>query len=104
MTQNRVLTRDDIQGIVLAAMAAVNEAREPDRRLVVGPEAPLFGSGSPLDSLGLVGLLVDVEDALRDRGLEVELSDARAMSQTRSPFRDVPALVAYIDSLQAPPA
>ena len=37
----------------------------------------------------------------REQGLEVELSDARAMSQTRSPFRDVPALVAYIYGLQA---
>jgi acyl carrier protein len=101
MEQSHLLTHDDIQGIVLAAMAATNEAREPDRQLAVLADAPLFGSGSPLDSLGLVGLLVDVEDALRDRGLEVELSDARAMSQTRSPFRDVPALVAYIDGLQA---
>jgi hypothetical protein len=29
----------------------------------------------------------------------VALSDARAMSQTRSPFRDVPSLVAYISDL-----
>ena len=104
MEQKRLLTPDDIQAIVLTAIAAVNEAREPDRQLAVAPDAAVFGSGSPLDSLGLVGLLVDVEDALRDRGLEVELSDARAMSQTRSPFRDVPALVAYIDGLQARPA
>lgn len=104
MEQNRLLTPDDIQSIVFTAITSVNEAREPGRQLAVASDAPLFGSGSPLDSLGLVGLLVDVEDALRERGLEVELSDARAMSQTRSPFRDVPALVAYIYELQARPA
>ena len=104
MEQVPLLTHDDIQDIVLAAMGAVNEAREPERQLHIAPDAPLFGPGSPLDSLGLVGMLVDIEDALRDRGVEVELSDARAMSQTRSPFRDVPTLVGYIDGLLARPA
>lgn len=98
------MTRDDVQQIVLASMAAANQARAPHLQLAIGPEAPVFGSGSPLDSLGLVGLLVDIEDAFRERGVEVELSDARAMSQTQSPFRDVPALVGYIESLLARPA
>lgn len=94
----------DIQNLVLSALAGANLARDPGGQLPVAPDAPLFGPGSPLDSLGLVGLLVDIEDALRDRGVEVELSDARAMSQTRSPFRDVPALVGYIDGLISRPA
>lgn len=98
------LTTSDVQQIVLAALAATNQGRDPQSQLTVDAGATLFGRGSPLDSLGLVGLLVDIEDALRERGAEVELSDARAMSQTRSPFRDVPALVAYIDELLARPA
>ena len=101
MNHPTTLTHDAIQDIVLAAMGAVNAAREPGRQVPVSPDALIFGSGSPLDSLGLVGLLVDVEDALRDHGADIELSDARAMSQTRSPFRDVPSLVAYIDGLLA---
>ena len=103
MEPKTALSTADLQEIVLAALATANLARDPDQQLPVAPDAPLFGSGSPLDSLGLVGLLVDIEDALRDRGAEVELSDARAMSQTRSPFRDVPALVGYIGGLLAPP-
>lgn len=104
MATNASLTPADVQEIVLAALAAANQARDPQLQLEVHPEAALFGPGSPLDSLGLVGLLVDIEDALRDRGVEVELSDARAMSQTRSPFRDVPALVSYIGGLLPPSA
>jgi acyl carrier protein len=99
MNRNMPLSPTDIQDLVLAALAGANLARDPAGQLPVAPDAPLFGAGSPLDSLSLVGLLVDIEDALRDRGVEVELSDARAMSQTRSPFRDVPALVGYIDGL-----
>lgn len=93
------MTRSDIEAIVLAAMTAANQGRDAGAQLQVAPDARIFGQGSPLDSLGLVGLLVDIEDGLRDQGVDVELSDARAMSQTRSPFRDVPALVAYIDGL-----
>ncbi len=104
MKPEPALTTADIQDIVLAALDAANLARDQARQLVVAPDAPLFGPGSALDSLGLVGLLVDIEDGLRDRGVEVELSDARAMSQTRSPFRDVPALVGYIDGLLVRPA
>jgi hypothetical protein len=95
------MTRSDIEGVVLSAVEGVNLGRDPGLHLRVAPDAVLFGPGSPLDSLGLVGLLVDIEDALRDRGIDVELSDARAMSQTRSPFRDVPSLVGYIDGLVA---
>jgi acyl carrier protein len=86
----------DITDLVLAAMQQVNLARKPEARLSISADAPLFGDGSPLDSLGLVSLLIDVEEALQDRGFQVTLSDARAMSQTKSPFRNVTALVEYI--------
>jgi hypothetical protein len=93
------MTRDDVQQIVLGALATTNLARGAGQQVRVAPDAVVFGQGSPLDSLGLVGLLIDIEDVLGDRGVHVALSDARAMSQTRSPFRDVPSLVAYISDL-----
>jgi acyl carrier protein len=95
------MTRHDIEAIVLSAMSTANLARDERQQLTVAADAPLFGQGSSLDSLGLVGLLVDIEDAFRDQGMDIELSDARAMSQARSPFRDVPSLVAYVEQLVA---
>ena len=74
----------------------MNLARKSEAQIVVSPAAPLFGADSPLDSLGLVSLLMDVEEGLADRGFDITLSDARAMSQRLSPFRSVPALVSYI--------
>jgi acyl carrier protein len=88
-----------IQQIVLEALAAANHTRRPDDQLAVGPEAPLFGPNSRLDSMGLVTLLIDVEEALAAEGVAVTLSDEKAVSRTRSPFRSVPALVAYISGL-----
>jgi acyl carrier protein len=94
----------EIQELVLRAIRNINMARKPEAQLEVLPTARLFGGGSPLDSLGLVSLLIDIEEALQDRGQNVTLSDARAMSQARSPFRSVDALVAYIqERLQATP-
>ena len=88
-----------IEGVVLDAIRAANRAREADAQLRVAPDAEIFGSGSPLDSLGLVGLLLDIEEGLAALGCDVVLSDDRAMSQQRTPFRSVATLVRYIATL-----
>ena len=59
----------------------------------------MLGGESNLDSLGLVTLLVDIEDNLTDQGSHVSLMDEKAMSSERSPFRDVETLVQYIANL-----
>ena len=91
-----------IESVILAAIDIVNQSRLPNEQLPLHPHASIFGDGSPLDSLGLVSLLIEIEDQLAVRGWPISLSDERAMSQKRSPFRDVPSLVAYIHSLSSP--
>jgi acyl carrier protein len=88
-----------VRDVVLQAMRLANLARDNGAQLEVSAEAPIFGPDSALDSLGLVALLLDIEDGLRAIGCEVVLSDERAVSQKRSPFRSVPALVSYITSV-----
>ena len=82
--------------LVLNSMRESNLGRGGDEQLDVSPEAPIFGADSPLDSLGLVGLLIDIEDALADAGTEVSINSEHAMSKAQSPFKDVPSLVAFI--------
>jgi len=93
-----------LEGIVLECMSRLNEGRRPEDRLEVSPKAAIFGHGSRLDSLGLVTLLIEIEEQLASRGRSVTLADAHAMSQARSPFRDVPALVRYLDQLLTNPS
>jgi acyl carrier protein len=93
------LTDADIQEIVLNVMRTANLARAEDAQLPVAPNAALFGPESPLDSLGLLSLLLDVEQELHTAGYPVMLSDDRAMSQRRSPFRTVASLVEYIGTV-----
>ncbi|HCE17439.1 MAG TPA: hypothetical protein DEQ80_06235 [Anaerolinea thermolimosa] len=68
----------------------------------LGEETRLIGQGAILDSLGLVSLIVEVEQRLSDElGINLILADERAMSQKRSPFRSIGALADYICDLIA---
>ena len=92
------MTSTEILAIVLTCMSQSNLARRADQQLDVSPDALLFAPGTPLDSLGLVSLLIDVEEAMQAAGHDITVSDAKAMSQTDSPFYSVRALVAFLHS------
>jgi hypothetical protein len=63
----------------------------------VNSETPLFGANSLLDSSALVSLLVEVEQQINDAvGTEILVADERAMSQKRSPFRNIGTLAEYV--------
>jgi acyl carrier protein len=91
------MTHDEIQQIVLDGLRLGNEARPDDAQVPLAAETELFGPNGYLDSMALVGLLLDVEDALLEHGVHVALSDERAMSESRSPFRSVETLTDYIE-------
>jgi acyl carrier protein len=66
----------------------------------LGEETRLIGRKGVLDSMGLVTLIVDVEQRLEEQyDVVVVLADERAMSQERSPFRSVSSLADYISQL-----
>lgn len=97
--ENAVATPLDkraIENIVLDAIRDANELRELDQKIEESVTAALFGGDGVLDSLGLVSLLMDIEEMLFDKGAEVSLSSEDAMSRSRSPYKDVPSLVDYI--------
>lgn len=57
----------------------------------------LYGSNGILDSLGLVALVTDLEDAIYVKfSKSVVLADEKAMSQQTSPFRSIGSLSEYI--------
>lgn len=89
------LTLDRITGLVTRVLAELVEKCEPDYQ--VTSESTIYGSGSPLDSTALVSMIIDVEMCLDEEfGLQISLTDERALSQEFSPFKDVPSLSAYI--------
>ena len=60
----------------------------------------LIGSKAVLNSLGLVSLIVDIEQKLSDDyEISITIADERAMSQEKSPFRSVGTLAEYVSLL-----
>ena len=59
--------------------------------------ARIFGKESSLDSLGLVNLIVGIEEEINEKyDVTISIADEKAMSQVRSPFRTVDTLADYI--------
>jgi acyl carrier protein len=86
-----------VEALILKALNDLNDELDDADKIEVGPHTALFGVDAEIDSLSLVSVIVDVETALSlDHGLEVSLTDDRAMSREVSPFTDVPALKDYI--------
>lgn len=66
-----------------------------------GPDTPVYGSGSDLDSMAVVHLIADLEGRLYEKyNLSWILADERALSRTRSPFRTVGELIQFVMEIQ----
>ena len=89
-----------IQDLVRQTVQSVIALRAPDQQVDVNLQTPLLGADSPLDSLGLVQLVVDLEQGLAKAGLHLSLTDEKAMSQKRSPFASIETLAAFIEQRQ----
>jgi acyl carrier protein len=84
------------------AIDEMNDLLPLERRLPKSCDTRLFGEGGRLDSMGLVNLIVAVEQKIEEKfARTVVLADERAMSQRRSPFRSVAALAGYIETVFA---
>ncbi len=94
--ENRL--REQISEAIRAAIVEVNAVLPAAMRLESSEDEVIFGKGGRLDSLGLVNLILAVETHLAERNLHISLTDERAMSQVRSPFRSIHALADFVES------
>jgi acyl carrier protein len=87
--------------IVIQALELSNKSRSNDTQIPISDTSILFGQNGHLDSMGLVSLLMDIEDAFQEQGIDISLSDEKAMSMARSPFKNIPSITQYIHDLIA---
>jgi len=95
------VNREEVLNIVVSSLKdtleMVNSEVDPE---TVGPETRLVGHTAVLDSMGLVSLILDIEQQVNDEyDVLIILADERAMSQKQSPFRSVATLTEYICQL-----
>ncbi len=83
----------NIFDIIISAMIEVSKLSESE----VNEDTPIFGEGSSLDSLGLVTLLVSIEQKIEDEmGVNITIADEKAMSLKNSPFRTIGTLKQFL--------
>lgn len=96
------MTFDTAQAAVQSAVDEMNLSLPEDKQLSKDPDAVLFGEGSHLDSVGLVNLVMAVEQHLGDAtGEDIVLASEAAMSRKRSPYRSLKALAEYAVELSS---
>jgi len=98
---NSRTSREAIRETIIDAIQGYNSSSTSHQvQIVDGENTPLYGVSSNLDSLGLISIILKVEELLQIRhGIAVVLADDRAISAKNSPFRSVRDLIDYIESL-----
>ena len=92
--------RNKVLEVIYRAIDSVNSQQEKNQKLNKDPNAVLFGKNGKLDSLGLINLIVAIEQNIEDEfETSITLADEKAMSQEHSPFRNVGSMVDYIEIL-----
>ena len=90
------ITKDAVVGFLVEELSSMKE----DGRAAgdsFGSETALVGNGASVDSRGLVEILLATEDFVDEHfGLQFDWQSDKAMSATRSPFRTVGTLAAFV--------
>ena len=89
-----------IKKVIIISIEEINQQLQKENQLEKSTNTILFGKDGKLDSLGLVNLLVIIEQNIEDElQVIITLADERAISQRNSPFRTVKTLADYIEML-----
>lgn len=87
----------EIESLVLNCVRQLADDFAIDALKTAGADTPLYGGEGPLDSMALVNLIADLEEAVADQyGQPIALADEKAMSARHSPYRSVASLTAAI--------
>jgi len=87
--------KQDLVALIIEMATEVLEA-EGESPGELTEDTRLFGREGVFDSMGLVSLIVAVEQEIEDRhGRSVPLADEKALSQSSSPYRTIGTLAEY---------
>ncbi|MGQ9549601.1 MAG: hypothetical protein ACUVSY_13855 [Roseiflexus sp.] len=92
--------RDTIVALIISSLRDLYEQNGINTDGNLSEETCLIGRRAALDSLGLVTLIVDLEQKIEETfDITLTLANERAMSQKHSPFLTVGSLATYICTL-----
>jgi acyl carrier protein len=88
------MEREKIEEVIVTTLN--DYLKEQDIEGEVVSDSILFGSESPVDSMGLVNVLIELESYFRGQGYRVLLTSEENLSRASSPFRTVATLTDFI--------
>lgn len=92
--------KERIVQAIFRAVDEVNEQLPREYRLQKSIETALFGRKGGLDSLGLVTMIVAVEQKVEEEfTVTITLADEKLMSQKYNPFQTIGSLANHISTL-----
>lgn len=90
----------DLVPLIAQILHELNGKPNTDSAPDIDEQTRLYGPDGILDSLGIVTLVVALEQAIEDSyGVSISLADEKALSQRHSPYRTVGTLSQYAASL-----
>ena len=85
--------------VLTKAIADLNLSLPPGQKIENSPDAPLFGEGGNLDSMGFVDLAVCIQEAVFDKqGVAITVADETMLSGG-NPFSTVRTLTQHVAKL-----
>lgn len=100
MSITRIPSQYEIMSLVISSVNELLSRKDVSLAGPLGESTYLIGSESVIDSLGLVTLVVDLEQKLEEEyGIKLVLSNEEEMTRQNSPFQTVKSLTDYICSL-----
>ncbi len=90
-------TKEEIVQLLLGVVKETNLLRGKKDQLPLTPDLQLVGVESSLDSLGLLNLIVAIENALQQEfSQSISLSDLSDLGDTNGPFRSLQSLAEHV--------
>ncbi len=94
--------KEKIEKIIVEALEEINDDLESEALEDPNRETKLFGEGGALDSLALVSVITEIEEAVHEEfDKHITIADEKAMSLKHSPFSTVGTLTDYVETLLA---
>ena len=96
-------TSEEVEALVIESVRLLAEDFDLTALQQPTVESSLYGNEGILDSMALVNLIADVEDAVSEQfGEAIALADEKAMSARNSPFLTVKTLAqAVLERIEA---
>ena len=89
--------RKNVTQVLYSSIEKLNETLDSSEKILKSLEEPLIGENSKLDSMGLISLIVQVEEDIEEKLQKiVTLADEKALSRKNSPYKNISSLVDFI--------